>query len=74
MTISQASDAFTTAFKVSLASTLGISSTDIDNVTYRQTRRQLLAGIIVYSLSCSSRCIYRSVHSCLTGLYRELFL
>lgn len=47
MTINDATDAFTTAFKISVAYTLGIPSTAIIGVTYTQTRRQLLAGVTV---------------------------
>jgi hypothetical protein len=57
MTISQTTDAFTTAFKATVASTLGISSTNIKAVTFKHTREQLLAGITVeYVINvCSER-------------------
>jgi hypothetical protein len=55
MTMNQATDAFTTAFKTSIATTLGISSTNIKAVTYKSTREQLLAGVTVeYMINISS--------------------
>jgi hypothetical protein len=55
MTMNQATDAFTTAFKASIATTLRISSTNIKAVTYKQTSEQFLAGVTVeYSITVSS--------------------
>jgi hypothetical protein len=46
MTINQATDEFTVAFKKSTAAALKISVDSVDNVNYKNTeaRRQLLAG------------------------------
>jgi 23S rRNA maturation mini-RNase III len=46
MTLSQATDAFTSAFKRSTAAALKTSVDNVNQVTYKnsETRRQLLAG------------------------------
>jgi hypothetical protein len=71
ITMSQITDAFTLAFKESIASALGISSASIEKVTYAQTRRQLLAGILVqYCLFL----FHHFVFLILTGPHRQFFL
>jgi hypothetical protein len=65
MTLDQATDAFTVAFKKTTATTLNISMGNVGGVTYENTenRRQLLAGEIhIYIYTFIYLYIYMYMH------------